>query len=57
MHTIKKTESIKIKTPRPTAEERANLLAEMKKEFDEMKADPAKAKLEQPDRDFWNKFA
>jgi len=42
------------KRPRPTPEERARLLAEMKKDFDDIANDPEKMKREQDDRDFWN---
>lgn len=57
MQTLDKTDLEKKKTPRPTAEERAAMLADMKEEFDEMAADSKKADLEKPDKEFWNKIA
>jgi pyruvate/2-oxoglutarate dehydrogenase complex dihydrolipoamide acyltransferase (E2) component len=57
MHTIKKTEPVKIKTPRPTAEERAAMLAMMKQEFDQVSKDEKLLEVEKSDRDFWNQFA
>jgi len=45
------------KPARPTKEEREQLLAQIKAEFDEARKDPAKWEKEQKDREFWNHLA
>lgn len=57
MSTLRPQPEVEQKRPRLTTEERKQLLAEMKKDFDDVGNDPEKMKREQEDRDFWNHLA
>ncbi len=56
MSTLRTQPEPEQKRPRLTPEERAQLLADMKKDFDAVGNDTEKMKHEREDRDFWNRL-